>query len=52
LLTEYYRNFVFGPRKLVAKGGFIEDKFGQAQLKAIREKGVDAAHPEFGTSSL
>eukprot|EP00929_Paragymnodinium_shiwhaense_P102014 TRINITY_DN6521_c0_g1_i1.p1 TRINITY_DN6521_c0_g1~~TRINITY_DN6521_c0_g1_i1.p1 ORF type:complete len:574 (+),score=139.59 TRINITY_DN6521_c0_g1_i1:134-1723(+) len=47
--VEYYRNFVFGPRKLVAKGGFIEDKLGQAQLAAIRKDGVEAAHPEFGT---
>jgi hypothetical protein len=22
--TQYYRDFVFGPRGLVAKGGFIE----------------------------
>jgi hypothetical protein len=22
--TQYYRDFVFGPRDLVAKGGFIE----------------------------
>eukprot|EP00927_Polykrikos_kofoidii_P009440 TRINITY_DN13935_c0_g1_i1.p1 TRINITY_DN13935_c0_g1~~TRINITY_DN13935_c0_g1_i1.p1 ORF type:complete len:387 (+),score=62.23 TRINITY_DN13935_c0_g1_i1:36-1163(+) len=48
--TEYYRNFVFDPvRKLVARGGFIEDKFGQFQLADIRKRGVDVAHPEYGT---
>ena len=34
---------------LVARGGFIEDKFGQAQLADIRKRGVEAAHPEYGT---
>lgn len=32
--TAYYRNFVFDRRvKRVTKGGFIEDKLGQQQLK-------------------
>eukprot|EP00930_Biecheleria_cincta_P075221 TRINITY_DN62391_c0_g1_i1.p1 TRINITY_DN62391_c0_g1~~TRINITY_DN62391_c0_g1_i1.p1 ORF type:complete len:675 (-),score=71.09 TRINITY_DN62391_c0_g1_i1:56-2080(-) len=48
-LTAHYRNFVFGPRKLVARGGFIEDKLGQAELQAIRSLGLEKAHPEFGT---
>lgn len=47
--TKYYREFVFGPRKLVAKGGFIEDKLGQEELALIKKNGVEAAHPEFGT---
>lgn len=48
--TEYYRNFVFDPkRKLVARGGFIEDKLGQFQLADIRSRGVDVAHPQYGT---
>lgn len=38
--TEWYRSFVFDPaRKLVKKGGFIEDKFGQEQVKQLRDKG-------------
>lgn len=50
--ADYYRNFVFGPRKLVVRGGFIEDKFGQAQLADIRARGVDVAHAEWGTYLL
>ena len=38
--TEWYKSFVFDPaRKLVKKGGFIEDKFGQEQVRQVREKG-------------
>mmetsp|Transcript_28369 Transcript_28369/g.90265 ORF Transcript_28369/g.90265 Transcript_28369/m.90265 type:complete len:461 (+) Transcript_28369:78-1460(+) len=47
--TEHYRRFVFGPRRLVARGGFIEDKFGQAELADIRSRGVTVAHHEYGT---
>jgi len=47
--VEYYRKFVFGPRKLVARGGFIEDKFGQAQLADIRARGVEVSHRDWGT---
>ena len=38
-----------GGRGLVARGGFIEDKFGQAQLADILRRGVVAAHPDYGT---
>lgn len=47
--VSHYRGFVFGPRRLVSSGGFIEDKLGQAQLADIRERGVEAAHPTYGT---
>lgn len=47
--TEYYRNFVFGTEeKLVAKGGFIEDKLGQQQGFDLREKGW-SSHAKYGT---
>jgi len=46
--TEYYRNFVFGPRKLVAHGGFIEDKLGQQQGMDLRNLGW-SSHAEYGT---
>jgi len=46
--TDYYQNFVFGPKRLVARGGFIEDKLGQKQLHDIRTQGL-AAHAEYGT---
>jgi hypothetical protein len=37
--THHYRSFVFGRRngkRLVAKGGFIEDKLSQQQLAEVR----------------
>jgi len=50
--TSYYRNFVFERRaKRVAKGGFIEDKLGQQQLKVILERGMEA-HVPYGTFIL
>eukprot|EP00123_Amoebidium_parasiticum_P005069 comp16315_c0_seq1/m.14103 comp16315_c0_seq1/g.14103 ORF comp16315_c0_seq1/g.14103 comp16315_c0_seq1/m.14103 type:complete len:287 (-) comp16315_c0_seq1:294-1154(-) len=46
--TEYYRNFVFGPDNRVARGGFIEDKFGQIQIADIRANGM-SAFEKYGT---
>lgn len=46
--TDYYRNFVFGPRKLVSRGGFIEDRLGQQQGNDLREIGWKS-HAEYGT---
>ena len=38
--VEWYRTFVFNPKlQLCRKGGFIEDKFGQAQVKTLAAKG-------------
>lgn len=48
--TRWYRDFVFDPSlKLVKKGGFIEDKFGQEQVKQIREKGFPYGWTVFKT---
>ena len=50
--TAWYKGFVFDPdNQLVAKGGFIEDKFGQVQLSRFRERGL-ASHADFGTYIL
>ena len=52
--TAHYRSFVFGRRngkRLVAKGGFIEDKLSQQQLAEIREGGVEA-NRDWGTYLL
>jgi len=52
--TVHYRSFVFGRRngkRLVAKGGFIEDKLSQQQLAEIREGGVEA-NRDWGTYLL
>jgi hypothetical protein len=49
---QYYRDFVFSRKKLrVKKGGFIEDKLGQQQLKEIKEGGM-GAFAEYGTYVL
>jgi len=46
--TDFYRDFVFGPNKLVKKGGFIEDKLGQQQLKDLKEHG-ESSFSVYGT---
>lgn len=46
--TTYYRDFVFGERDLVSKGGFIEDKLGQQQGNDLRTLGW-GSHEEYGT---
>jgi len=46
--TSYYRSFVFGPRNLVSRGGFIEDKLGQQQGLDLRTKGWET-HADYGT---
>ena len=39
--TDWYRDYVFGgPPALVAKGGFIEDKFGQQQALWLDAEGL------------
>jgi hypothetical protein len=40
--TEHYRDFIFDPaKKLVAKGGFVEDKLSPAIMSAIKEEGME-----------
>merc|ERR1719296_169335 len=46
--TSYYRDFVFGERNLVSRGGFIEDKLGQQQGLDLRNLGW-SSHAEYGT---
>ena len=46
--SKFYREFVFsGERKLVKRGGFIEDKLGQAQSRDVLSRGLDAAVPDW-----
>lgn len=46
--SKFYREFVFsGERKLVKRGGFIEDKLGQAQSRDVLSRGLDATVPEW-----
>lgn len=50
--TRWYKEFVFDPaNRLVAKGGFIEDKFGQVQVERLKEDGL-RSHAQFGTYIL
>ena len=46
--TSYYRDFVFGRRHLVTRGGFIEDKLGQQQGMDLRSLGW-SSHASYGT---
>ena len=49
--TAHYRRFVYGPEgggRLVAKGGFVEDKLGQKQLGEVKARGM-SAHAPYGT---
>lgn len=49
-LTGYYREFIFDPkRRLVARGGFVEDKVSAAMLRVMRRDGFAAGHALFGT---
>ena len=44
--SSFYRDVVFGKHRgstLVKRGGFIEDKLGQAQAQDVMERGVAAA---------
>ncbi|CAE7200888.1 unnamed protein product [Symbiodinium sp. CCMP2592] len=50
-LTSYYREFVFGRRHLVTRGGFIEDKLGQQQGMDLRSIGW-SSHEQYGTYLL
>lgn len=48
--TDYYRTFVFresAPR-LVSKGGFIEDRLGQEQIRELGLRGWES-HAQYGT---
>lgn len=50
--TSWYRDFVFGhDPQLVAKGGFIEDKFGQQQIVDLHRDGF-SSHARYGTYLL
>ena len=47
--TEHYRDFVFDPKlKLVAKGGFVEDKLSPAMVKTARKLGFKEGWGKFG----
>ena len=47
--TKHYRDFIFDPRyKMVAKGGFVEDKLSPVIKKTVARLGLTDGHSRFG----
>jgi hypothetical protein len=48
-VVDFYRNFIFDPRmRLVARGGFVEDKLSAAMAAVMKRDGFVAGHGKFG----
>ncbi len=47
--TSHYRDFVFHPQyKMVARGGFVEDKLSPCLLRSCERLGLTEGHSKFG----
>ncbi len=47
--TSHYRDFVFDPKyKMVARGGFVEDKLSPAMVRNVERFGLREGHGRFG----
>ena len=47
--TAHYRDFVFHPKyKMVARGGFVEDKLTPAMIRSIERLGLREGHAKYG----
>ena len=47
--TSHYRDFVFDPQyKMVARGGFVEDKLSPAIVRSCERLGLRDGHAKFG----
>jgi len=47
--TSHYRDFIFNPAyKMVAKGGFVEDKLSPAIIRSVERLGLREGHSKFG----
>jgi hypothetical protein len=47
--TEHYRDFIFHPSyKMVAKGGFVEDKLSPVIKRTVERLGLKDGHSRFG----
>jgi len=47
--TSHYRDFVFDPKhKMVARGGFVEDKLSPAMIRNVERFGLREGHGRFG----
>jgi hypothetical protein len=48
-LTSHYRDFIFDPKyRMVARGGFVEDKLSPAITKHVEKIGLTEGHRRFG----
>ena len=48
-LTSHYRDFIFDPKyRMVARGGFVEDKLSPAITKSVERLGLREGHRRFG----
>jgi len=51
--TSHYRKFIFDPKlKMVAKGGFVEDKLSPVITKSVERLGLKKGHGRFGSYLL
>lgn len=47
--TSHYRDFIFNPQyKMVARGGFVEDKLSPCVIRSCERLGLRAGHAKFG----
>ena len=47
--TAHYRDFIFNPKfKMVARGGFVEDKLSPVIMKSVERRGLVQGHRRFG----
>jgi hypothetical protein len=47
--TAHYRDFIYDPRyKMVARGGFVEDKLSPVLVKTVERFGLAEGHARFG----
>ncbi len=47
--TSHYRDFIFNPQyKMVARGGFVEDKLSPCIIRSCERLGLRAGHNKFG----
>lgn len=47
--TSHYRDFIFDPKyKMVARGGFVEDKLSPVITRSVERLGLREGHSKFG----
>ena len=51
--TSHYRDYIFDPkRRMVVRGGFVEDKLSPVILKTVEKLGLITGHDKFGSYIL